>query len=101
RYQLGLVFHEAAVTSPARALTPQGTCEAAMKFACSRLKSAANEAANFAWSSLRKPSCGGRIGGTAAPAGALAMSLATDSPRSGAKAAMYTRPPLWDRCPPQ
>ncbi len=50
--------------------------------------SAANEAANLLRSSIRKPSSGGRIGGTGAPGGGLAISLATDSPASGAKAVM-------------
>lgn len=52
--------------------TPHGTCEFTMKVAVSRFTSAAKEAANFALSSSRKPSCGGRIGGTGAPgAGSL------------------------------
>ena len=36
----------------------------------------------------RKPSCGGRIGGTGAPGGGFLISADTDSPLSGAKAAM-------------
>jgi hypothetical protein len=34
----------------------------------------------------RKPSLGGRIGGTGAPGGGLAISVFTDSPLSGANA---------------
>jgi|SRR5580698_5422722 hypothetical protein len=87
RYQLGLVFHAGWVTAPASASTPQGTWEAAMKSAVSASTSAANEAANRAVSRNRKPSCGGKMGGTGAPGGGSLMSEETDSPRSGAKAA--------------
>ena len=59
-----------------------------MKAAFFGSTSAANEARNFALSRNRKPSCGGRIGGTGAPGGGSLMSAATDSPLSGAKAAM-------------
>ena len=48
------------------------------------------DAANFALSRNRKPSCGGRIGGTGAPGAGSLIKEATDSPLSGAKAAMYT-----------
>ena len=51
-------------------------------------EAAAKEVANRAESRNRKPSCGGRIGGTGAPGGGSLMSEETDSPRSGAKAAM-------------
>ena len=40
----------------------------------------------------QKPSCGGRIGGTGAPGGGSLMSVATDSPLSGANAVIYTSP---------
>src|SRR6202521_6464774 len=90
RYQLGLTFRAGAVTLPSRASTPQGTCEAAIKEARSGRTSAANEAANFALSKSRKPSTGGRMGGTDAPGGGLAIKLETDSPASGAKGVMYT-----------
>src|SRR6266480_6876609 len=46
---------------------------------------------NFALSRNKKPSCGGSIGGTSAPGGGSLISDPTDSPLSGAKAAMYTR----------
>ncbi|MNL86203.1 hypothetical protein D3C87_2148190 [compost metagenome] len=59
-----------------------------MKAAVSASTSAANDAANFALSRNRKPSTGGRIGGTGAPAGGLAIKDETDSPLSGANAAM-------------
>jgi hypothetical protein len=36
----------------------------------------------------QEPVCGGRIGGTGAPGGGSAMRVLTDSPLSGAKAAM-------------
>src|ERR671918_1440959 len=92
RYQLGLVLQAGSLTVPPSASTPQGTCESAMKAAFPASTSAANDSANFALSRNRNPSCGGRIGGTAAPGGGSLMSAATDSPASGAKAAMYTRP---------
>jgi len=51
-------------------------------------RSPAKEAGNWSRSRNRKPSWGGRIGGTGAPGGGSAMSVLTDSPLSGAKAAM-------------
>src|SRR5690348_495069 len=88
RYQLGLVRHEACVTSPLSASRPQGTCDWAMNSASGASTSAANAAANFALSRYKNPSCGGRIGGTGAPGAGFAINLATDSPLSGAKAVM-------------
>src|SRR6267142_2389788 len=70
------------------AATPHGTCESAMNAAVSGLTSAAKDARNFARSRNRKPSCGGRIGGTGAPGGGFLISADTDSPLSGANAAM-------------
>jgi len=58
-----------------------------MKLAFDSLTSAANDTANFAESSNRKPSWGGRMGGTGAPGGGSLISEATDSPLSGANAA--------------
>src|SRR6185503_20242088 len=80
RYQLGLDFHAGVVTAPFSASNPHGTCASAMKRAASGATSAAKEAANFSLSSSRKPSCGGRIGGTGAPGGGSLMSDETDSP---------------------
>src|SRR6266496_4894101 len=91
KYQLGLFFHAGTLIAPLRASTPQGTCESAMNSALSLATSAAKEAENFALSRNRKPSCGGNIGGTGAPGGGSLISDPTDSPLSGAKAAMYTR----------
>src|SRR5258705_9211845 len=88
RYQLGFVRHAGTVTAPARAATPHGTCASAMNAACAGFTSAANDAANFARSRNRKPSLAGSIGGTGAPGGGLAISVWTDSPLSGANAAM-------------
>src|SRR3989454_12583888 len=88
RYQLGLVRQAGSVIDPPRASTPHGTCESAMKAACSAGTSPANEAANFSRSKSRKPSFGGRIGGTGTPGGGLAIRGLTDSPLSGANAAM-------------
>ena len=88
RYQLGLVRHAGALTAPARAPTPHGTCASAMNAARSGLTSAAKDARNLSRSRNRKPSCGGRMGGTGAPGGGFAMSVFTDSPASGAKPAM-------------
>ena len=65
------------VTAPFSASTPHGTCESAMNAAVFASTSAANAAANFALSRNRKPSCGGRIGGTGAPGGGSLMSDAT------------------------
>src|SRR3984957_15726994 len=92
RYQLGLVFHAGSLISPLRAATPHGTWESPMNAAFSGSTSAAKEAGNFALSRNKKPSCGGSIGGTGAPGGEFLISLATDSPLSGAKAVMYTSP---------
>src|SRR6185436_1416554 len=88
RYQLGFVFHAGSLTAPLSASTPHGTCESAMNAAVSALTSAANDARNFVRSRSRKPSCGGRIGGTGAPGGGFLIRADTDSPVSGAKAAM-------------
>src|SRR6516164_11842410 len=88
RYQLGLDFHAGSVTAPLSASKPHGTCESAMNDASSGLTSAANDARNLARSRNRNPSCGGRIGGTGAPGGGFLISVATDSPLSGAKAVM-------------
>src|SRR5882757_4800247 len=88
RYQLGLVRQAGSVTCSPRASMPQGTCESAMNVACAAGRSPANDAANLSRSRNKKPSCGGRIGGTGAPGGELAISVFTDSPLSGAKAAM-------------
>src|SRR4029077_18054615 len=88
KYQLGLVFHAGWLITPPSASTPHGTCESAMNAALSASTSAANEARNFALSRDSSPSFGGRIGGTGAPAGGSLMSVDTDSPLSGAKAAI-------------
>ena len=63
-----------------------------MNAAASASTSAAKDAGNFALSRNRKPSCGGRIGGTGAPGGGSLISDETDSSLSGANAAMYTSP---------
>src|SRR5688572_11625748 len=88
RYQLGLDFQAGSVIAPASASTPHGTCESAMNAALSAGTSSANDAANFSRSRNKNPSTGGRIGGTAAPSGGFAISDETDSPVSGANAAM-------------
>lgn len=61
-----------------------------MNAACSAGRSPANDAGNCSRSRNRKPSFGGRVGRTGAPGGGSAMSVFTDSPASGANAAMYT-----------
>src|ERR1700740_1077761 len=86
RYQLGLVLHAGSLIAPPRASTPQGTWESAMNAAFSGSTSAAKDAGNAFLSRNKNPSCGGRIGGTGAPGGGFLMSVATDSPLSGAKA---------------
>src|SRR6267378_5005764 len=91
-YQLVLDLHAGSVTVPPSASIPQGTCASAMNAATSAFTSAAKDAWNFTLSRNRNPSWGGRIGGTGAPAGGSLISDETDSPLSGANAAMYTRP---------
>jgi hypothetical protein len=88
RYQIGFDFHAGSDTAPPGASIPQGTCELAMNAVVSASTSAAKDAANFDLSSIRKPSCGGRMGGTGAPGAGSLISELTDSPLSGAKAAM-------------
>src|SRR5438477_11892926 len=88
RYQLGFVFHAGSLIVPAGASTPQGTWESAMKAAASALTSPANDARNFDLSRKRNPSCGGRIGGTGAPGFGSLIRVFTDSPLSGANAAI-------------
>src|SRR6202162_1579986 len=88
KYQLGLLRQAGSVTVPLSASTPQGTCESAMNAASRAGTSAAKDSANFDRSRNRNPSCGGRIGGTGAPGGGSAISVLTDSPVSGAKAAI-------------
>jgi hypothetical protein len=88
RYQRGFDLQPGSLTVPSNAFTPHGTCESAMKAAVPGSMSAANEAANFPQSRNRKPSFGGRIGGTGAPGGGFARKDETDSPRSGANAVM-------------
>src|SRR5262245_18323179 len=88
RYQLGLCFQAGSLTAPERAVTPHGTWESAMNAAFASGTSAAKEARNFALSRDKKPACGGRIGGTGAPGGGFLINDSTDSPWSGANAAM-------------
>src|SRR5437867_11251962 len=92
KYQLGFVFQAGCLIAPLSASRPQGTWESAMNCAFAASTSAAKEAGTFALSRYRKPSCGGRIGGTGAPGGGSLIRLDTDSPASGANAAMKTRP---------
>src|SRR5262245_30447160 len=99
RYQLGLCFHAGSLIAPLSASTPHGTCESAMNAAVSGSTSAANDAANFDLSRKRNPSRGGRIGGTGAPGGGSLISADTDSPLSGANAAMYTSPSTFGSLP--
>src|SRR5229473_7273466 len=80
KYQLGFVRHAGWVIAVLGASTPHGTWESAMNAAASGLRSAANEAGNFALSRNRYPSWGGRIGGTGAPGGGSLISVDTDSP---------------------
>src|SRR5260370_26980006 len=68
RYQLGLVLHAGSLIAPLMAPMPHGTWESAINAAFSGSTSAAKAAGNFALSRNKKPSCGGRIGGTGAPA---------------------------------
>src|ERR1700751_4485555 len=91
RYQLGLLLHAVSLIAPLMAPVPHGTWESAINAAFSGSTSAAKEAGNFALSRNKKPSCGGSIGGWGPPGGKPLMSDPTDSPLSGAKAAMYTR----------
>src|ERR687891_987257 len=79
RYQLGLVRQAGSVIDPPRASAPHGTWESARNAACSAGTSPANDAWNFSRSRSKKPSLGGRIGGTEAPGGGSAISVLTDS----------------------
>src|SRR3977135_2701669 len=88
KYQLGLDLQAGSLMVPPSASTPQGTWASAMKAASSGSTSAANDAANFSLSKRRNPPSDGTIGGTGAPGGGSLIRLATDSPRSGAKAVM-------------
>src|SRR4030095_4797913 len=88
RYQLGLVLHAGSLIAPLKHATPHGTWESAQNAAFSGSTSAAYEAANLALSRNKKPSCGGSIGDTGASDGGSLVSVATDSPLSGANAAM-------------
>jgi hypothetical protein len=88
KYQLGFVFQAALLMVPLNASTPHGTCESAMNAALSGATSAANEAGNLALSRNRYPSIGASMGGTGAPGGGSLISVDTDSPLSGAKAAI-------------
>jgi hypothetical protein len=76
------------VTAPPSASTPAGTWESAMNAASFSGTSAAKDAANLSRSRNRSPLTGGRIGGSGAPGGGSAISELTDSPSSGANAAM-------------
>jgi hypothetical protein len=75
RYQLGFVRQAASVIDPPRASTPHGTCESARNAASSAGRSPAKDAGNFSRSRKRKPSVSGRIGGTGASGGGLAISV--------------------------
>src|SRR4029434_5656343 len=99
RYQLGFVFHAGSLMVPPSASTPHGTWESAMNAAASGLTSAANDAANFALSRESYPSCGARIGGTGAPGSGSLINEDTDSPLSGANAAIYTSPTTLESLP--
>src|SRR5258708_37607981 len=91
RSLLGFVRPAGSLIAPLMAPRPHGTWESAINAAFSGSTSAAKEAGNFALSRNKKPSCGGSIGGTGAPGSGSLISDPTDSPLSGAKAAMYTR----------
>src|SRR5467141_5022730 len=99
RYQLGFVFQAGSLIVPASAPTPHGTWEFAMNSAVSSSTSAAKAKWNLAGSRNKKPSFGGRIGGTGAPGGGSLISDDTDSPLSGAKAATYTSPATFGSVP--
>jgi|SRR5208283_345953 len=90
KYRLGLTLHAGALIVPLTAPRPHSTWESAMNAAFPASTSPAKEVANFVLSRNRYPSCGGRIGGTGAPGGGSWMSVATDSPLSGAKAVTST-----------
>src|ERR1700677_288739 len=80
RYQLGLDFQAALLTTPLSAASPHDTWESPMKAARPGSTSAANESANFAGSRSRKPSCGGKIGGAGVPGTGSLINAPTDSP---------------------
>src|SRR5260370_24347865 len=88
RYQLGLVLHEGSLIAPLMAPMPHGTWESAINAAFSGSTSAAKEAGNFALSRNKKPSCGGSIGGTGAPAGGSLINGPPPPPLSRAQGAV-------------
>jgi hypothetical protein len=88
RYQDGLLRQAGSVTAPPSASIPAGTWASAMNAASFAGTSAAKAAANLSRSRNSSPPAGGRIGGTGAPGGGSAISEPTDSPVSGANAAM-------------
>jgi hypothetical protein len=88
RYQDGLLRQAGSVTAPPSASTPAGTWESAMNAASFPGTSAAKAAANLSRSRNSNPLTGGRIGGTGASGGGSVISALTDSPASGANAAM-------------
>src|ERR1700689_928842 len=88
RYQDGLVRQAGSEITPVSASTPNPTWESAMNAASFSGTSAAKAAANLSRSRNRSPSWGGRMGGAGASAGASAISVLSDSPLSGAYAAM-------------
>src|SRR5215831_10436993 len=88
RYQLDLARQAGSVIIPPKTSTPQRTWESAMNAASAAGRSPAKEAWNFSRSKNKDPSWGGRIGGTGAPGGGSAISVFTDSPLSGANAAI-------------
>src|SRR5678815_2415571 len=90
-YQLGLVFHAAAVTVASNAAPTIGICESAMNCAVLASTSAQNPAGNLALSKNTKPSAEGTAGSCGASAGAFLRIAPTGSPASGANAATYTR----------
>src|SRR2546422_8357665 len=86
KYQLGLVFHAGSLIVPLSASMPHGTWESAMNAAVSASTSPANEAGDFALSRNRKPSCGGKIGGTGGPGTGTLFKGGTRSPPFRAEA---------------
>lgn len=88
RYQAGLVRQAGVETAPPAASRPQGVCESVMNSAWAGGRSPAKESANLSRSRSSKPSTGGRTGGTEAPGSGSAIRVLTDSPLSGANAAM-------------
>src|SRR5579863_7040067 len=92
RYHEGFDFHAGSDTAPFRAAPFVGAWVANKRVFSAPVRSWAKSSHTPASVRVIKPSGSGRISPPNAVAGREALSELADSPASGAKAAMYTRP---------